>query len=55
MKLYSISIPTISRIDSQMVLHAILVDLLPYIILRKLRGHAIYQLFDVNGVMYDLI
>ena len=55
MKLYSIAIPTVSHIDSQMALGTILDDLFPYIIPWKLIGHPIDQLFESTGSMDDLV
>ena len=51
MKFQSVSIPTISHIDSQAALVAIL---LPYNIQWKLKGHTINHFFNVNGVMDDI-
>ena len=51
MKNHPIDKATISQIDSQTALGAILDDLLPYIIPYKLRGYSIEQLYDSTGVM----
>ena len=56
-KLYYIDIPSILHIDSKTALVKHLDDLLPYITpwKRRGRGDSIEQLFDLTGVMDDLV